>query len=414
MNILRKKYNLFPQSRSTQRSQNTSSFGLVEVVIGVSILSAGFGILFGVAFAAVRLASDATTRIQVSLLLEEGIEAMRMLRSVDSGWTTYYADTDADNVERCLLSSGNSYGVDTAATFADVEKESRWAFAQPVLAQGLQYSNPITATDIGAVIRSGAITSGYDPVRNSTTGAFQGVPNIYYANYVGNYYVGRVLLSFDTSAIPASATIVDATLTLQDYNFNPPFQFGVSVVGWSGGANGMADDDYSATVLNPTGSQIFGSTNSASAATVPIVLSGAAVTPGGQTYLMLRATDELSTTAPDSGYKYVGFSIAETPINKKPTLVVRYTNSVASGVPSNCLTSVGTSPFYRTVSIGPVCRDATTNNIISAGLGCRARPTDLPPNPLVDANTQRISVNVYWSQRGTIKKEALETYVTNR
>ncbi len=105
------------------RSRNTeSSFGLVEVVVAISIIGATFGILVSLALTSLTLTQEATRRNQTALLLEEGAEAMRILRAQKTtidGWDTYFADNNSTlplGQERCLKFSNGNYTVDLLGT----------------------------------------------------------------------------------------------------------------------------------------------------------------------------------------------------------------------------------------------------------------------------------------------------------
>ncbi|MBI2610233.1 hypothetical protein HYW53_03650 [Candidatus Giovannonibacteria bacterium] len=83
--------------------KNASGFGLIEVVIAASILSATVFSLLAVFIISNRLSMEASDRIRANFLAEEGIEAMRFLR--DKSWganfesltpgTDYYLSFDA-------------------------------------------------------------------------------------------------------------------------------------------------------------------------------------------------------------------------------------------------------------------------------------------------------------------------------
>jgi len=61
-------------------SQRHSAFGLIEIVIAVSIVTVALAFLFNVAVLSLRLTNDASQRIQAANLLEEGYEAIRDVR----------------------------------------------------------------------------------------------------------------------------------------------------------------------------------------------------------------------------------------------------------------------------------------------------------------------------------------------
>ena len=81
-------------------------FGLLEIVIGVAIISVSLFSLSAVAHIALKVARESVRGAQAAFLLEEGVEVMKLMR--DSGWSTnisplvadsdYYLYLDANNV----------------------------------------------------------------------------------------------------------------------------------------------------------------------------------------------------------------------------------------------------------------------------------------------------------------------------
>lgn len=79
-----------------------TGFGILEIVIGVSIISISLFGLIAVSQFSLRAINESSKNIKAAFLLEEGIEAIRILR--DSSWqtdiasltsgTTYYLDFD--------------------------------------------------------------------------------------------------------------------------------------------------------------------------------------------------------------------------------------------------------------------------------------------------------------------------------
>lgn len=61
-----------------------SGFGLMEIIIGVAIISASLFSLAAVSQISLRLAQTSKQNIKAGFLLEEGVEAIKFLR--DSGW----------------------------------------------------------------------------------------------------------------------------------------------------------------------------------------------------------------------------------------------------------------------------------------------------------------------------------------
>ncbi len=67
-----------------RRNKKENGFGLLEVVIGVAIISVSIFSLTAVSSLALRIAEENTKEIQAVFLAEEGLEALRVLR--DSSW----------------------------------------------------------------------------------------------------------------------------------------------------------------------------------------------------------------------------------------------------------------------------------------------------------------------------------------
>lgn len=98
--------NLKPQS-----SKLVAAFGLAEIVIGISIIAVAFGALFTVALISLRIADDATYKIQAALLLEEGAEAMRFVRDKS---TIFATDFPAPATRYLNVTSSVEYGTSCA------------------------------------------------------------------------------------------------------------------------------------------------------------------------------------------------------------------------------------------------------------------------------------------------------------
>lgn len=75
---------------SLHKAKRQRGFGLLEVVVGLSILSLSFFTLLLVGRNVVRLSSNTTRSLQTAFLLEEGMEALRSVR--DQGWTSNIAN----------------------------------------------------------------------------------------------------------------------------------------------------------------------------------------------------------------------------------------------------------------------------------------------------------------------------------
>jgi Tfp pilus assembly protein PilV len=69
-------------------------FSVVEVILGLAILSVSFFAMTSTATSFIRLSSQTTRNLQAALLLEDGIEGIRSIR--DMGWTDYIAPLTND------------------------------------------------------------------------------------------------------------------------------------------------------------------------------------------------------------------------------------------------------------------------------------------------------------------------------
>ena len=68
----------------TQNKQK--GFGLVEIVVGIGIITIAIFALLAATRGFLRLAQDTTHNVQATMLLQEGLEAARTIR--DNGWST--------------------------------------------------------------------------------------------------------------------------------------------------------------------------------------------------------------------------------------------------------------------------------------------------------------------------------------
>lgn len=97
-------------------------FGLLEIVVGVSIISLTlFGIMstVGVSF---KLMEDSTMNIQASYLLEEGVEALRILR--DSSWSGNIDSLSVDTSYYLIFESNNWLATSTVVYIDNVFKRT--------------------------------------------------------------------------------------------------------------------------------------------------------------------------------------------------------------------------------------------------------------------------------------------------
>ncbi len=69
----------------TRKTAKNKGFGLLEIAIGVSIISLSIFSLTAVSKLALKLTEESARNTQASFLLEEGVEALKILR--DSSWS---------------------------------------------------------------------------------------------------------------------------------------------------------------------------------------------------------------------------------------------------------------------------------------------------------------------------------------
>lgn len=100
---------------SSVNQSTHAGISLVEIIVAVSIISAALFALAAVSRVAFRSVSEASHRIQASFLLEEGFEALKMMR--DGDWTTI--SSVPLNAERFPVFSNGSWSATTAETLID-------------------------------------------------------------------------------------------------------------------------------------------------------------------------------------------------------------------------------------------------------------------------------------------------------
>ncbi len=73
----------------TRKTAKNKGFGLLEIAIGISVISLSIFSLTAVSNLALKLTEESARNTQASFLLEEGIEALKILR--DSNWSANIA-----------------------------------------------------------------------------------------------------------------------------------------------------------------------------------------------------------------------------------------------------------------------------------------------------------------------------------
>ncbi len=94
----------------TRKTTQNKGFGLLEIAIGISVISLSIFSLTAISNLALKLTEESARNTQASFLLEEGIEALKILR--DSSWsaniaslateTTYYPSFTNHNWQTTL------------------------------------------------------------------------------------------------------------------------------------------------------------------------------------------------------------------------------------------------------------------------------------------------------------------------
>ncbi len=86
------------------KNNNSYGFGLVEVIFSAAVISASIGLIFTASVFSERSIANATVRNQITLLLIQGAEAMRYLRSThvadNATWNNFF--DDAGLSPKCL------------------------------------------------------------------------------------------------------------------------------------------------------------------------------------------------------------------------------------------------------------------------------------------------------------------------
>ncbi|MFC1751699.1 hypothetical protein ACFLY5_00965 [Patescibacteria group bacterium] len=86
--------------------------GLMEIVVGVSIISLTLFGIMTVVITAFNLMGYSTMNVQASYLLEEGIEVMRIFR--DAGWNSYINSLTIDTPYYLVFENNNWLATTTA------------------------------------------------------------------------------------------------------------------------------------------------------------------------------------------------------------------------------------------------------------------------------------------------------------
>lgn len=98
------------------QNKTQKGFGVLEIVIGIAILSFSLLGLFMVSHISLKIIDDDTGNIQAGFLLEEGLEAVKVLR--DSGWDANIKTLNAGS-NYYLTFNGSTWQSTTTNTYID-------------------------------------------------------------------------------------------------------------------------------------------------------------------------------------------------------------------------------------------------------------------------------------------------------
>ncbi len=90
-------------------------FGMIEIVVGVSIISFALFGLATVGQISIRLSEESSNNTRTAFLLEEGVEAVKIMR--DTSWQNISALADGN--DHYLNFNGTTWATTTADTFVD-------------------------------------------------------------------------------------------------------------------------------------------------------------------------------------------------------------------------------------------------------------------------------------------------------
>lgn len=93
-----------------------SGFGLLEIVVAVSLAAVALFSISAVSQVSLRVVEENTKKIQAAFLLEEGIEALKIMR--DESWQTAINPL-ASNTDYFLEFTGNMWKATTTPVFVD-------------------------------------------------------------------------------------------------------------------------------------------------------------------------------------------------------------------------------------------------------------------------------------------------------
>ncbi|MFA4890138.1 MAG: hypothetical protein WC587_00675 [Candidatus Paceibacterota bacterium] len=103
-------------SKIKKIKNNKDGFGVAEIVVAVAVIALSVFGLLSVAGVSLKMLRGNTTNIQAAFLLEEGVEAVKILR--DSGWGANIAPLNA-GTNYYFAFNGTTWKATTTNTFID-------------------------------------------------------------------------------------------------------------------------------------------------------------------------------------------------------------------------------------------------------------------------------------------------------
>ncbi len=102
-------------SNKTKKEKLNKGFGLIEVIVGVAIISISFLGLMSVANLSFKILQKSSNNIKAGFLLEEGVEAVKIIR--DSGWSNI--SSLSNGVNYYLNYNGTTWLTTTTPVYVD-------------------------------------------------------------------------------------------------------------------------------------------------------------------------------------------------------------------------------------------------------------------------------------------------------
>jgi len=168
--------NTTPSNIAAKRKQG---FGLVEVLVAVSIIAITSVSIFNVYTAYLRAELNNVKTVKAAFLMEEGLEVVRLLR--DTSWSSYIAPVTASTTQY-LNWTGSAWQFTTTPQMIDV-RYARTVVFTPVYRDG---NNRIAATGTLDPNTRGFMVSVAWPDDNTTLSTTTKQISSYITNLYGN------------------------------------------------------------------------------------------------------------------------------------------------------------------------------------------------------------------------------------